>query len=183
MAPHRRPTRGSVERSTRGHRGGGACARRSLRQTIDRVAADSYETHYADGTSTTLTVEITAPAVACSTNKLATDARFETADGKLSVTVPVFLDPNFARLHANSRSDVPWAFPPAQLAQRELKLQADLASFSHAGLEVWFDETPEAAGEVKVIGFRAGDCLNCNDACSECSSERRTEVLAVTIAQ
>jgi hypothetical protein len=67
--------------------------------------------------------------------------------------------------------------------QHELKVQADLASFSHAGIEAWFDETPKAAGSVPDLGFRPGDCLNCNDACSECSNERRTQVLAVTIAQ
>jgi hypothetical protein len=158
---------------------------RALHGAIDRVAAEHYEAHYEDGKTTTLSVQITPPTVACGTDKvlLPTAAHFETADGKLAVTVPVFLDTSTGRLHARSRTDVPWAFPPAELSEHELQVKADLASMAHAGIEAAFDEAPEVAGSIKVVGYGEGDCTDCSAECTACNSDHQQQVLTLTLGQ
>lgn len=110
--------------------------RRLLREAIDRVAATQYESHYQDGTKTTLSIKVEPPTAACGGDGLTlpTSAHFETADGKVSATVPVFLNPAFSRLNVGSRDDFAWVFPPAQLSQHGVNVEADLTSLAHVGI-------------------------------------------------
>lgn len=154
--------------------------RAALREAMDRVAAQPMAAHYDDGTRTRLSVRVDPPRVACGTGRilLPTEARLATADGRLSARVAVKLDTSYARLFFNTRTDVPWAFKPAELGAHGITVQAPLSGFAQAGIEA---EVGEGIGpsDVKLIGYGPGACLDCDAECKECSWERRVQVLGL----
>jgi hypothetical protein len=93
----------------------------------------------------------------------------------------VLLDPSYGRLHANTRTDVPWAFRPSELSGHGLEVQAELPSFEHAGFEASFDATSTPFSELRLFGFRAGNGLDCSAECSECFNARRVQALALFV--
>lgn len=158
----------------------------ALATAVEQLVQESFPAEYDDGTTTMVRVEVELPdAPVCSSDglRIPARARMRTDDGRLDVSFGVTLDPGFAQLHFNNRTDVGWAFPPAQLAERIGHIDAELDTFAHVGLEAWFDKAPEAQGWIKVLGYAPGDCLLCegDSGCIECSWERRVVVLSLFI--
>ena len=176
---------GGTEQGTQPRFAVSTAASPELTAAIEQVQQESYDAQYDDGTMTRVTVRIEASGQTCSDDalRLPSVAHIQTEDGRLDVSIPITIDPSYALLHFNNRSDVDWAYPPAELSARIGHIDLELDALAHVGIEAWFDKTPEPQGWLKVLGYGAGDCLLCgaDGGCNECSWERRMELLGLFI--
>jgi hypothetical protein len=151
---------------------------RALLDAIERVSAMSIPARYGDGTATTFSAEIEPPPHACG-EVLPTMVHITTGDGRVDVSLSVFLDPIYALLHWNQRTDIAWGMPPALFAERVGRVAVDSSGMALIGLESWFDERPEPTGWLKLFGWEHGECLLCepDQACIECPTDERATTL------
>jgi hypothetical protein len=137
-----------------------------------------------DAAETELTVELDAPTEVCGYGMLPTRGRLHSSDGRLDVAPDLNIDPEWGAFFFNTRYNTHYTYPPAVFAERVGQVDADLTSFAHVGVEVWFEQGEVTKGELKVIGWAAGDCSLCEgDACFECSWDNRVVVLDMAIGE